>query len=1422
MLALLVCATTLATSTFASPNIPLYAQSQSVKPCVFIQNKGQIADFSGKARNEFLFYFKTEKLDVYFRKEGITYIFRKGSEIPRNNKLTREEQDKAMKDFLNEKTLYYRLDVDFIGMNSNSTVIGEGTEDFHYNFYLPQCPEGAMNVPAFEKITYKNVYNGIDFTFYLSNGKFKYDVVLQPGAKLNDVALHFNGARNLQLKNNAIVLNAPVGLIEESLPKSYIMDASGKEQQTIVNYQLNGDEVRFQSEYRTENLLVIDPQISWTTYYDDCFWNGLGSSIDVKGTQCVISSYGFNSNFPTLDPGASAYFQNTNAGSGDFRILKFDTDGVRIWATYYGGTGYDNISHIKIDYSGNIILAGHTESTNIPCQSVAGGYNDATYDAGTTNGGTFIVKFNSAGVRQWATHYDYVSYPFVEVDQNDNVYVVGRSTSNDPPVLALAGAYNQALISHDGGGTNHSTDIFIVKFNSSCARLWATNLGGTTDEFPQDLKCGADNYLNILGISDCYSGTGLITQNPGGSAYYDNTTGPSSTNRDDGLIYRFNTSGLMVWGTAFGGTANENFQQGRITTDNSNNIFIYGETQNTTIPLTNPSGGAYYDNTFTSGGSGFNPFIARFTSAGVLNWCTFFGSYGLGFGMNFSNYIGVNNSNNLILVTTDGGGVGGTFPLVPRAGDYNATQTVYMGIYIAEFASDLSVAYSTYYEGTTDRHTLGDAALSSNSCGYELYMTSNWEKYNASAIDPQWVKPLPSSFQNTTFDAVHGSGLVSRFSNIPSVAPTSITASPPSICAGNSTTLTVNGGSLGTGASWQWYAGGCGSGSAVGSGTSITVSPGADITYYVRAEGICNNTSCASVTVTVSGTSTAASSISPTANPVCPGNPTTLSINGGTLGSGASWQWYTGSCGGTAAGSGNSITVSPGAATTYFVRAEGSCDTSNCVSLLVNVSSLSTAPTSIGATANPICSGDPTTLSVVGGSLGTGASWQWFSGACSGTAAGSGTSISVSPGANTTYYVLAQGSCNTTVCASLLVTVTSNADATILSTSDVCIGDAAFTLSATDAGGSWSGTGITNASTGLFNPATAGVGSHQIIYTISGSCGDADTIMLNVVALINASITPDGPFCVSEAATTLTAANPGGSWSGTGITNAATGLFDPATAGLGDHEIIYTISGSCGNADTITISVVSSLDASISAAGPYCINAGSATLNAANAGGTWSGTGILNATTGLFDPATAGVGPHEIIYTISGACGNADTATILVNPKPSSTTSVAAESCQGAFDGTASAIPTGGTSPYSYLWSNGANTSSILALAPDLYTVVITDANNCFTTDSAVVLASSIACETVVPVVYVPNIFTPNSDGVNDVLYVRGQGILAFTLRIYDRWGEKVFETSDLNIGWDGTFRNKKMDNAVFVYYLHVEFSDATVKDDKGSITMTR
>ncbi|HPB02459.1 MAG TPA: gliding motility-associated C-terminal domain-containing protein, partial [Bacteroidales bacterium] len=402
------------------------------------------------------------------------------------------------------------------------------------------------------------------------------------------------------------------------------------------------------------------------------------------------------------------------------------------------------------------------------------------------------------------------------------------------------------------------------------------------------------------------------------------------------------------------------------------------------------------------------------------------------------------------------------------------------------------------------------------------------------------------------------------------------------------------------------------------------------------------------------------------------------------------------------------------------------------------------------------------------------------------------------------------------------VVVSAVTDAAMNPAGPFCASDAAVTLTAVNAGGIWAGTGITNTASGIFDPVVAGVGTHEITYTTTGACPDTDTMDVVVSAFLDATITPAGPFCATDTPVTLSAATSGGIWSGTGITNTTSGTFDPATAGVGAHEIIYTTSGSCGDADTIQIQVVSQMDATIAVAGPFCDNEAAVVLSAANTGGVWSGPGITNTATGAFDPSVAGSGTHEIFYTISGSCGDADSIDIVVYESPEFTYVSTDESCTGAGDGSIVLTVTGGVNPITYTWSNGSATVSLDGIGEGSYSVTVSDAHGCSRNATITLGDPGVPCDDITPHAVVPNAFSPNGDGENDMLYVRGEGITQLSFIVYDRWGEKVFSTTSLNNGWDGTFRGKELDPAVFTYYLHAIFMDGTDKIEKGDVTLTR
>jgi gliding motility-associated-like protein len=151
-----------------------------------------------------------------------------------------------------------------------------------------------------------------------------------------------------------------------------------------------------------------------------------------------------------------------------------------------------------------------------------------------------------------------------------------------------------------------------------------------------------------------------------------------------------------------------------------------------------------------------------------------------------------------------------------------------------------------------------------------------------------------------------------------------------------------------------------------------------------------------------------------------------------------------------------------------------------------------------------------------------------------------------------------------------------------------------------------------------------------------------------------------------------------------------------------------------------------------------------------------------------------------------------------------------------------SAQPSG----YSYLWNPSTTLNNPTLQNPTAtpmetttYAVTITD-GECLTKASVRVRVEDFICGT--PSIYVPSAFTPNADGKNELLKVRGNNITRIYFALYDRWGEKVFETTSLDHGWDGKFRGKECDPAVYVYYLEIDCAGGASFIDKGNVTLIR
>ncbi len=144
--------------------------------------------------------------------------------------------------------------------------------------------------------------------------------------------------------------------------------------------------------------------------------------------------------------------------------------------------------------------------------------------------------------------------------------------------------------------------------------------------------------------------------------------------------------------------------------------------------------------------------------------------------------------------------------------------------------------------------------------------------------------------------------------------------------------------------------------------------------------------------------------------------------------------------------------------------------------------------------------------------------------------------------------------------------------------------------------------------------------------------------------------------------------------------------------------------------------------------------------------------------------------------------------------------------------------PTGGTLPYSFLWNTGAITEDIDPLGGGLYYVDVTDGNSCKSSDSIFIEVHFR--------VYAPTAFSPNNDEINDefVIYGLGTDLKEFNLRIFNRYGQTIFETNDPDVHWNGRLNNTGQELPIEVYTWIIELSYIGGEQviDKGNVTLLR
>lgn len=589
----------------------------------------------------------------------------------------------------------------------------------------------------------------------------------------------------------------------------------------------------------------------------------------------------------------------------------------------------------------------------------------------------------------------------------------------------------------------------------------------------------------------------------------------------------------------------------------------------------------------------------------------------------------------------------------------------------------------------------------------------------------------------------------------PPTAPTGIIGNDL-ICIGESVELTAIGGSDGSGAIFEWFQGGCGAGNSIATGATITISPTQTTTYYVRRAGntTCTNyTGCASITITVDNPPTAPTGVSG-GGVVCTGHPATFAAVGGTIGSGANYIWYANACEtGTILGTDSVLTFFPQIGVTYYVQRIGNSackDTTDCASFEISYEDPPTAPTEILGE-NVVCTDYPVTLTASGGSEGGGVIYQWFKGGCGmGEVLGTQSTVTVYPSETTTYYVRRVGNTvctDTTACAS-------------------------FTVS----------TIPTNTIMLISEPGT----DNQIV------CNNQNII--NIVYEFTG-------------ATGVSYDNLPAGITGSHTSNTITLSGTPSDFGILPYTVELT--GGCGQvtASGIITHLADIFSAGVETGDVKCHNDADGFANVIIQGGLppysiqWYQQGQVIGTGTKISKLNAGT--YNLIVEDKNTCTEVVEFTINQPARIRVDKQIQNVSCYGYFDGKIEVEVTGGIEPYQILWSHGFTGLALDSLRSGTYTLRVIDANQCEHKEDIFLPEFPHEC------LRIPNAFSPNGDGINDVWKIDYLSKYPNAIiNVFNRWGQLIFSARGTSDYWDGTWNGKPVPVGPYLYVIDL-------RDDK-------
>ena len=1310
----------------------VYAHSSEHKPrqISFVENKGQWGERP-------LFRTQFHGGYAYFEEGRITYVVKDMEDLSEFLGFKMKPGEYKKNNNPDPEIDHHAYRVYFKGANKNAAVIPEDKTKDYNNYYLGNDrSKWASRVQKYRKITYRELYNGIDLQFNEHHGFLKYTFEVGQTADAEQIKMQYEAVRKIKLKDNRLVIKNSVHDIVEMEPYAYQL-IEGDTVDVACNFSVNENVVSYNlpNGYDRSRKLFIDPTLVFSTYSGATSDNwGYTATYDSEGY-----AYGggtvFGSGYPTT---TGAYSENYSSGSCDMVITKFDSTGSNLlYSTFLGGSGADVPHSLICNSFDELIVLGTTGSTDFP---ITASSFDANFAGGTpyiltsvinyTSGSDItLTKLSQDGTQLQNSTYvggsgndglnasSVLRYNYADevrgevmVDENDDIYVASSTNSMDFPVTG------NALQQSNHGGQ----EGVVFKMSASLKdMLWSTYLGGSDDD--------AAYNISVVEQAGVYIGGGTNSNDfpVTFGAHQSSFQGGSA----DGFVTKITNDGSQLQASTYYGSDKYD-QVYFVDTDLKGNVYALGQTGasgNTFIynaPWNQPGGGQ---------------FVSQLTK-GLDDWV-------------FSTAFG--NASNL---EPD---ISPTSFMVDYCGS----------IYIAGWGGGLN-----NFGGTSGLPVTSNAFQTTTDNNDYYFMVLEQD-----AQDLQYA----SFFGGTKNSGEHVDGGTSRFSK--------------------------------KGAIYQAICSGCGGYS--------------DMPTSANAWSTTNNSSNCNLAV-VKFDFDVKAVIADFKRPYSGCAPYTIQTENRSFSSGTNtyylWDFGDGDTS-MAYQPSHTYTQKGTYEITLTVVDSTSCNISDSTKfqILVLGDDVDTLPDV------DVCKGDSVQIGISPYSDPS-LTYEWsptvWQGSTNFMPTGNihKSQTKVLPRNDTTFYLTIDNQ----LCKDTLVQYVNVIDIKADAGPDRVVCDSVVSIQGQGNGANiqyiWSDTAsftdtlnkdITNG-TFVYDMDQTG---NLFLKVTDGKCSDIDT--MNVDFLINIEDSLSHPTCHGDCNGRISVNASGGKapysyhWS-----NGQTGkVIDNLCAG--DYSVKVYDDDSCLAIKNFKISEPAEIKNDFQVTNAPCEEVCIGKINTNTSGGVkpydyqWSNGGSSATESQLC------VGNYQLTVTDNRGCQQIDT--VEVENTSEGIDFTAWTDKDTIYQGESTTIHVNDTLNYSYSWNPGASLENPSApstkaypMETTTYVVTITDQYGCVFKDSVTIYVKEVNCGE--PFIFVPNAFSPDGDGKNDVLYVRTQVAEDIYFAVYNRWGEKVFETKDKNKGWDGTINGKKAEQGVYVYKLQVFCFTDEIFEKSGNVTLIR